>query len=283
MPENENINETNVSSEGYQPYEWGSGEVISVANLMHIENGISSLNEFLNNLQIVAMTGATDSTDGVAGYVPQPKTASEDYNKFLRGNGTWSNDGSTLVSLNADQITTGTLGAARLGDNSIPGTKITAGTITTDQLSSDGVLGTLKSGTIPAEYIGDIPATQIVVESGSTLDPTTLPVFGLNTSGIVAAPASRIGGFLKDDATWGIPYRTQTVTLETFVNNICTVQVNGLTINDVVVISPAPSSLQDYISYGIYCSNQANGALEFTASSDPENTTFSVNVIIMQG
>ena len=36
---------------------------------------------------IRVMTGATETTDGESGYVPQPKT--EDYNRFLRGDGTW--------------------------------------------------------------------------------------------------------------------------------------------------------------------------------------------------
>ena len=279
MPENENENEV-VKVEEYDPTEWKSGDTISLSGMLNIESGISNVNRFLNSLQIIPMSGATDSLDGVAGYVPQPLTATHDYNKFLRGDATWSDDGSTLTNLNASEITSGELAPARLGTG-IEGSKIKTGTITVDQLSSEGVLGSIKEGTISAEFIGDIPTQKIVVESGSTLDPATLPVFGLNTSGIVAAPASVTGGFLKDNATWAVPFSTQTITLTTFVNNVCTVEVSGITVDSTIIVSPAPASLHAYNSYGIYCSAQNNGSLEFIAALTPENITFSVNIIIM--
>lgn len=278
MPENENENE--VVETNYEVHNWQHDEVIQVSKMMNIENGIKNLNDILGSLQIMPMSGATEDVDGVAGYVPQPLKVTEDYNKFLRGDGTWTDDGSTLTNLNASAIASGELAPERLGTG-IDGAKIQAGSITVDQLSPNGVLGSIKEGTISAEFIGDIPAQKIVVESGSTLDPATLPVFGLNTSGIVAAPAQITGGFLKDNATWDVPFRTQTVTLETFTSNVCTVEVNGLTIDNIVIVSPAPASLHAYNSYGIYCSAQNNGSLEFTAALTPENITFSVNIIIM--
>lgn len=278
MPENENENE--VLEAGYKVHEWEHNEVIQVSQMMNIENGIKNLNDILGSLQIMPMSGATEDVDGVAGYVPQPLKATHDYNKFLRGDATWTDDGSTLTNLNASEITSGELSPNRLGAN-IEGSKIKAGSITVDQLSPNGVLGSIKEGTISAEYIGDIPAQKIVIEGGSTIDPDTLPVFSLNTSGIVAAPAQITGGFLKDNATWAVPFRTQTVTLETFTSNVCTVAINGLTIDNIVIVSPAPASLHAYNSYGIYCSAQNNGSLEFTAALTPENITFSVNIIIM--
>lgn len=279
MPENENENE--VLETNYEMHNWQHDEVIQVSKMMNIENGIKNLNDILGSLQIMPMSGATEDVDGVAGYVPQPLKATHDYNKFLRGDATWTNDGSALTNLNASAVTSGSLSPDYLG-NDIPGTKIKTGTITVDQLSPNGVLGSIKEGTISAEYIGDIPAQKIVVESGSTIDTDALPVFGLNTSGIVAAPASVTGGFLKDNATWAVPFTTQTVTLTTFVNNVCTVEVNGITVDSTIIVSPAPASLQDYNSYGIYCSAQNNGSLEFTAKIVPEYyTPFTVNIIIM--
>ena len=40
---------------------------------------------------IQVFTGATESTNGLAGLVPQPKSADEDFKKYLKGDGTWAN------------------------------------------------------------------------------------------------------------------------------------------------------------------------------------------------
>jgi hypothetical protein len=47
------------------------------------------------------MTGATASTAGTHGLVPQP--AAGDNNKFLRGDGTWANTNSTVYVISATQ------------------------------------------------------------------------------------------------------------------------------------------------------------------------------------
>ncbi len=207
MPENEVLENENVEMTDYDPTTWSGGDVISAVNLNKIEEAIDNLYNLIAHIEVVSMQGATTTTDGLPGYVPKPTVANADYQKFLRGDATWTNDGSTLINLNASAITSGSLAPERLGTG-IDGAKIQANSITVDSLSSEGVLGSIKEGTISAEYIGDIPTQKIVVESGSTLDPATLPVFGLNTSGIVAAPASVTGGFLKDNATWAVPFRT---------------------------------------------------------------------------
>lgn len=48
-------------------------------------------------IDVATMVGATPTTDGVEGLVPAPLTATDDDNKFLRGNGTWD-----YVSLSVD-------------------------------------------------------------------------------------------------------------------------------------------------------------------------------------
>lgn len=40
---------------------------------------------------IKVFEGATEEKDGLAGLVPQPVSANNDFNKYLRGDGTWSN------------------------------------------------------------------------------------------------------------------------------------------------------------------------------------------------
>lgn len=60
----------------------------------------------------------------------------------------------------------------------------------------------------------------------------------------------------------------------------CTKTVTGVTTSNSVIVSPAPTSISDYVSAGVYCSAQANGTLTFTASSTP-TADLVVNVMIV--
>ena len=60
----------------------------------------------------------------------------------------------------------------------------------------------------------------------------------------------------------------------------CTKTVTGVTASNSIIVSPAPASISDYVSAGVYCSAQANGTLTFTASSTP-TADLVVNVMIV--
>lgn len=60
----------------------------------------------------------------------------------------------------------------------------------------------------------------------------------------------------------------------------CTKTVTGVTTSNSVIVSPAPSSIADYVSAGVYCSAQAAGTLTFTASSTP-TADLVVNVMVV--
>ena len=60
----------------------------------------------------------------------------------------------------------------------------------------------------------------------------------------------------------------------------CTKSVTGVTTSNSVIVSPAPSSISDYVSAGVYCSAQGAGTLTFTASSTP-TADLTVNVMIV--
>ena len=60
----------------------------------------------------------------------------------------------------------------------------------------------------------------------------------------------------------------------------CTVSVTGVTASNSVIVSPAPASIADYVSAGVYCSAQGSGTLTFTASSTP-TADLTVNVMIV--
>ena len=76
-------------------------------------------------------------------------------------------------------------------------------------------------------------------------------------------------------------HSTQVITLTVagWSNNQQTVSVTGVTANNTVIVSPAPASVPDYGTAGIYCSVQASGTLTFTCSTIP-TVAISVNVSI---
>lgn len=72
----------------------GTTDYNDLTNKPKINDVILTGNLSLSDLGIsnpVVMTGATGSSNGVAGYVPQPLIADKD--KFLKGDGTWSTSG----------------------------------------------------------------------------------------------------------------------------------------------------------------------------------------------
>lgn len=75
---------------------------------------------------------------------------------------------------------------------------------------------------------------------------------------------------------------TTTVTIATtdWSSNACTKSVTGVTASNTVVVSPAPSSITDYGTAGIYCSAQGSGTLTFTCTTTP-TSSISVNVLIL--
>lgn len=60
----------------------------------------------------------------------------------------------------------------------------------------------------------------------------------------------------------------------------CTKSVTGVTTSNSVIVSPAPASISDYVSAGVYCSAQASGTLTFECTSTP-TADLVVNVMIV--
>lgn len=74
---------------------------------------------------------------------------------------------------------------------------------------------------------------------------------------------------------------TAILTADGWVNNVQTVIVSGVTADNTVITSPAPSSYFDYADYGIYCSAQTTDRLTFACDYVP-NIPITVNVIIFE-
>lgn len=63
-------------------------------------------------------------------------------------------------------------------------------------------------------------------------------------------------------------------------NKSQTVNVTGVTADNTVLVSAAPSSIDEYISCGIICTEQDEGTLTFTCKITPLNN-LSINVVIL--
>lgn len=59
-----------------------------------------------------------------------------------------------------------------------------------------------------------------------------------------------------------------------------TINVTGVTASNTIIISPAPASLEEYGSCGIYATAQGAGTVTFFARSIPANA-LTVNVVVL--
>ncbi len=75
---------------------------------------------------------------------------------------------------------------------------------------------------------------------------------------------------------------TITVTLASasWSNNEITVTATGVTASNTVIVSPAPSNINDYATNSVYCSAQGSGTLTFSCNTEP-TVDIDVNVLIM--
>lgn len=83
-----------------------------------------------------------------------------------------------------------------------------------------------------------------------------------------------------DEHTTNFITKTTTITTSDWVNNVVQITDSDITINSVVFISPASTSISDYNTAGIYRSSQSNGSIEFTCTSLPSNN-ISINMLIL--
>ena len=70
-----------------------------------------------------------------------------------------------------------------------------------------------------------------------------------------------------------------TLTVAGWSDNSQTVTVSGVTANNTVIISPAPSSYLSYGEFGVYCNAQATNSLTFACDSTPD-VALTVNIFI---
>jgi len=80
--------------------------------------------------------------------------------------------------------------------------------------------------------------------------------------------------------TLTVPDTMPTLVAADWSSNTQTISVTGVTANNIVFVSPAPSSAAEYAQCGIICTAQATDSLTFTCTATPTND-LTVNVVIM--
>lgn len=94
-------------------------------------------------------------------------------------------------------------------------------------------------------------------------------------TGVVVLSPSDIGA-----TSMTVPATMPTLTVVDWSANTQTVSVTGVTANNTVLVSPAPSSASDYASAGIVCTAQGTNSLTFTCTTTPTNAIV-VNVVVL--
>lgn len=63
-------------------------------------------------------------------------------------------------------------------------------------------------------------------------------------------------------------------------NNEITVSATWVTASNTVIVSPAPSNINDYATNSVYCSAQGSGTLTFSCNTEP-TVDIDVNILIL--
>lgn len=103
-------------------------------------------------------------------------------------------------------------------------------------------------------------------------------VNNLTTKEINKVLSAYQGAVLKEELDSKVQTRNVSLSPSDWVSLTQTVNVSGVTNDNIVLVTPAPASYTEYHGCGVYCSAQNDGSLTFTAVTAP---TVTLNVQIM--
>lgn len=130
--------------------------------------------------------------------------------------------------------------------------------------SNPAMNGTASAGVSPKFSRGDH-----VHPSDTTRVPTTRKVNNKALSSDITLKPTDIGFVTK----------TATIQVGNWSGTTATISVSGVTASNNVVVSPAPTSMDNYGLYGVRCVSQGAGTLTFGADNKP-SVAITVNLII---
>lgn len=122
-------------------------------------------------------------------------------------------------------------------------------------------------GTATFYEISDTTAQQADVASGK---------YFYSASGVRTAGTGTGGGGITGTAV------EVSIATTDWSNHFCTKTVSGVTADNIVFVSPDPTSYNQYITAGVYCEGQAADTLSFRCDTDP-SMNITVNVLILDG
>ena len=216
------------------------------------------------NTEYSLFTGASSlpapgGTDGTSGLVPAPIAASNDYNKFLKGDGTWgtpSGSGtltgvSVTAPLTVDSVTDPAIPALDINNFTAPdvttGTNGSKGTVPTPLVADDGkFLSTAGWTTAPGQVYTstspiDIDATTNIV----SLDYTSASNFVMTAPDALPAGFGNEGYMLLTDTAGTNP--VQRITLNTVALSVLTNSFIQVTDNTTTAAVKVGKALPNYL------------------------------------
>lgn len=95
--------------------------------------------------------------------------------------------------------------------------------------------------------------------------------------------AARLGRFWNNAKAYianMVISETVTINSSDWSNKAATKSVTGVTASNTVIVSPAPTSFDDYVEAEVKCTAQASGTLTFSCETVP-SASLTVNVLII--
>lgn len=208
--------------------------------------------------------------------------------KFLTTDGTdasWSNQ----LDGNLDIISNSGLRVKRIDNSSVFHLYLTAGVQKAETEFRVGQGSSFNPWSTSANFIlgydgsSSSARTSTFYAAGNSVDIknlgglnnkwTSVYVTKINNGADITVPTT--GGTM---AVINTPATMPQLVVDGWSSNTQTVNVTGVTANNVVMVSPSPVSATEYAQCGILCTAQAAGTLTFTCTSVPTND-LTVNVV----
>lgn len=202
-----------------------------------------------------------------------------------------------LVDISQGSVADGSVSEIKLADGAVTARKLAEKAVTTEKLA-DGAVGTgqiaglavtaalLAAGAVITEKLSDKAVTTAKL---ADLCITADKIGAAAVTAAKIAPGAVTRAKLAEDVTaaalGGTPASVaKTVTLpagESWVENAQTVNVEGVTADNNIIVTPADAVSRDYWNdAGVFCTEQGEGTLTFSCNETPEGE-ITANVLIV--
>lgn len=171
-------------------------------------------------------------------------------------------------SVNVAAIADGAVTEGKIADSAVTGSKVSKGSIGREHLTEDAIM--LQSTDFPNKVVPGRALADETIE-GTKIAPKAV-------SGNLIADKAVTADKLADDAkSKGVAV---VLAKASWASNSQTVNVEGVTAGNNVLVAAAPASRTAWNDAEVYCSGQGEGTLTFACSSTP-SADVTANVVIL--